>query len=322
MEKANKVVIIDDEQTFLLPLEIGLKRMGIDVVSFTNPLEAIDYLKEHKVNVLLTDYHMEPSINGDEVIKKVREFNKEIIIYLQTGYAETLPAEDMLEKYDIQGYIDKGEGQDKNMQLIKSSLKQADLIEVIKEQKKEISILSYKKAIVGDLISQLANESKDQLFQIGGMVGAIANDTSDYNEEIECIKKATSKINELYDALNFESENTMTIEQFENTIRELLKAKLLIHNAKLSFNTQNKWITIENKANELVYIVIKIIELMLKNTSTDIKFTAEEKENAKTIELSSEKDCSTISIIEVQEMNQNEQIEIQNTDNKIIITIK
>ena len=98
MEKANKVMIIDDEKTFIIPLEIGLKRMGIEVISFTNPEEAVEYLKNNKVDVLLTDYHMEPNINGDEVIHRVREFNKEIIIYLQTGYAEKLPADEMLEK--------------------------------------------------------------------------------------------------------------------------------------------------------------------------------------------------------------------------------
>jgi len=137
MEKANKVMIIDDEKTFIVPLEIGLKRVGIDVISFTDPIEAIEYLKNNKINVLLTDYHMEPGINGDEVIKRVREFNKDVIIYLQTGYAEELPADEMLEKYDIQGFIDKGEGQEKNMQLIKSSLKQANLIEMVKEQKEK-----------------------------------------------------------------------------------------------------------------------------------------------------------------------------------------
>ena len=75
MKKANKVMIIDDEKTFIIPLEIGLKRMGIEVISFTNPEEAVEYLKNNKVDVLLTDYHMEPGINGDEVIHRVREFN-------------------------------------------------------------------------------------------------------------------------------------------------------------------------------------------------------------------------------------------------------
>ena len=134
MEKTNKVMIIDDEKTFIIPLEVGLKRHGVDVVSFTDPEEAIQYLKNNKVDVLLTDYHMEPSINGDEVIRRIREFNKDIIIYLQTGYAEMLPAEEMLEKYDIQGYIDKGEGQEKNYRLIKSALKHAQTLELVKEQ--------------------------------------------------------------------------------------------------------------------------------------------------------------------------------------------
>lgn len=226
----------------------------------------------------------------------------------------------MLQSLNIQGYIDKNKDPNDIFLDIVSGVKMANLLNVIKKQEKEISILSYKKAIVGDLISQLVNESKDQLFQIGGMVGAISNDTSDYNDEIECIKKATSKINELYDALNFESEDVMTIEQFEITINELLKAKLLIHNAKLEFNILNKCITIDNKANELVYSVIKIIELILSTNSKNIAFTAKEQDNIKIIEISSENGCSNINLIEVKEINPDAQIELKETENKIIIT--
>lgn len=121
--KTNTVMIIDDKETFILPLEIGLKKKGIEVISFTNPEEAIEYLKNNTIDVLLTDYHMEPAINGDEVVKRIREFNKEIIIYLQTAYAETLPADEMLDKYDIQGYIDKNEGLENNISLIKARIK-------------------------------------------------------------------------------------------------------------------------------------------------------------------------------------------------------
>ena len=106
MEKLkNKVMIVDDDETIILPIEMSLQERGIETISFTDGEEAIKYLKNNKVSVILLDYHMEPHINGDEFIKRVREFNKEIIIYLQTAYSEELPAMDMLEKYEIQGYI-------------------------------------------------------------------------------------------------------------------------------------------------------------------------------------------------------------------------
>ena len=316
-----KVLLVDDDENFGFALKTLLKSKGLEIESLTNPEEALENLKNNHFDMILLDYYM-PQMTGEQFLTKLREFNKDTIVFLQTAFSEEKPEFEMLQSLNIQGYIDKNKDPNDIFLDIVSGVKMANLLNLIRKQEKEISILNYKKAIVGDLISQLVNESKDQLFQIGGMVGAIENDTDTYSEEIDCIKKATSKINELYDALNFESEETMTIEQFKTTINELLKAKLLIHNAKLEFNIVNKWITIDNKANELVYSVIKIIELiLLLANAKNIVLTAKEQDNTKTIEISSENSCSNINLTEVREMNPNVQIEFKQAEDKITIII-
>ena len=280
MEKANKVVIIDDEQTFIVPLEIGLKRAGIDVVSFTNPIEAIEYLKNNQVNVLLTDYHMEPEINGDEVIKRVREFNKDIIIYLQTGYAEALPADEMLEKYDIQGYIDKGEGQDKNMQLIKSSLKQANLIEKVKEQQKEIEAQSYRNEFLGKFLNRLMGEIGERGM---AMVGSIVhleemtnniqeNDKAVFINSVNTIKSNSSKLNELIHSLKI-NEGLITVGALESKIRNLFDITLSLKDITLKMDYTDKYTMLDCNEEVIVYILVDIIEYLINKDKKEINIS-------------------------------------------------
>jgi len=47
--------------------------------------EAIETLKKEHFDMLILDYIMSP-IHGDEVVAKIREFNKDIYILLLTGH--------------------------------------------------------------------------------------------------------------------------------------------------------------------------------------------------------------------------------------------
>lgn len=327
MEKANKVVIIDDEQTFIVPLEIGLKRAGIDVVSFTNPIEAIEYLKNNQVNVLLTDYHMEPEINGDEVIKRVREFNKDIIIYLQTGYAEALPADEMLEKYDIQGYIDKGEGQDKNMQLIKSSLKQANLIEKVKEQQKEIEAQSYRNEFLGKFLNRLMGEIGERGM---AMVGSIVhleemtnniqeNDKAVFINSVNTIKSNSSKLNELIHSLKI-NEGLITVGALESKIRNLFDITLSLKDITLKMDYTDKYTMLDCNEEVIVYILVDIIEYLINKDKKEINISIEKND---IVQIRVSTDEMNISIIN--KLNQlaylDEKINVIIQDNQVVIKI-
>ena len=288
MEKANKVMIIDDEKTFIVPLEIGLKRAGIEVISFTDPIEAIEYLKNNKINVLLTDYHMEPGINGDEVIKRVREFNKDIIIYLQTGYAEELPANEMLDKYDIQGFIDKGEGQEKNMQLIKSSLKQANLIEMVKEQKKEIDAQSYRNEFLGKFLNRLMGEIGERGMAMAGSIIHLEDMTDNINENdkeifvksVDNLKINISKLNELIKSLSID-ENAITIRGLEHQIRNLFDISLSIKDVKLNIKYDDEYLILNCQREIIIYILVDIIENLVNAQEKEINISIEKNDKVR-----------------------------------------
>ena len=288
MKKSNKVMIIDDEKTFIVPLEIGLKRVGIDVVSFTDPIEAIEYLKNNRVNVLLTDYHMEPGINGDEVIKRVREFNKDIIIYLQTGYAEELPANEMLDKYDIQGFIDKGEGQEKNMQLIKSSLKQANLIEMVKEQKKEIDAQNYRNEFLGKFLNRLMGEIGERGMAMAGSIVHLEdmteniqnNDKELFVNSVDTLKRNISKLNELIKSLAID-EGIITISGLEHKLKNLFDITLSIKDVKLNIKYNDAYLMLNCQREILIYILVDIIESLINSEVKEINILTEKNDKIK-----------------------------------------
>lgn len=284
MKKANKVMIIDDEQTFIIPLEIGLKRMGIEVISYTDPEEAIKYLKNNKVDVLLTDYHMEPNINGDEVIHRIREFNKDIIIYLQTGYAEKLPADEMLEKYDIQGYIDKGEGQEKNFRLIKSALKHAQTLELVKEQEKQLDAQEYRNQFLGKFLNMLMGEIGEKSFSMAGNILSLeeiadeipSNEREIYNKSVNNIKASIEKLNQLIKSLELEREN-ITISELKDILISLFDVTFTVKDIKLNFknNTGNEYLIISADVKVLVYILVDIIEYLIRSQEKEIDILCE-----------------------------------------------
>jgi len=80
MEELN-AVIIDDSKTIVLLIKNYLEELGIEAITFTNPLKAIEYLKNNKVDFIFVDYNM-PEMNGVEVIESVRFLHDGVIIMI------------------------------------------------------------------------------------------------------------------------------------------------------------------------------------------------------------------------------------------------
>jgi len=84
------ILIVDDEEIFLLSLKNSLVRLGYDVVSATNGREALDLLKERTVDLAITDLNM-PEINGIELMLLVKELHPSIpiIVFTARGSVES-----------------------------------------------------------------------------------------------------------------------------------------------------------------------------------------------------------------------------------------
>lgn len=82
-----KILIVEDDDTSEKMLEIMIEDYCKSPLIATNGLEAVQLCKDNQdIDFVLMDIKM-PDLNGYEATKKIREFNKDIIIFAQTAYA-------------------------------------------------------------------------------------------------------------------------------------------------------------------------------------------------------------------------------------------
>ena len=80
---AAKIIWVDDEIESLQSQKMFLENKGYEVQTFTNGFDAIDYVKENLVDVVLIDESM-PGITGLETLAKIKEINQSLPIVLIT----------------------------------------------------------------------------------------------------------------------------------------------------------------------------------------------------------------------------------------------
>src|SRR5215210_4906719 len=78
-----KILWVDDEIESLQSQKIFLENKGYNVHTLTNGFDAVDYVKENEVDVVLLDESM-PGITGLETLAKIKEVNSQIPIVLIT----------------------------------------------------------------------------------------------------------------------------------------------------------------------------------------------------------------------------------------------
>src|SRR5215218_1777759 len=78
-----KILWVDDEIESLQSQKIFLENKGYDVHTLTNGFDAIDYVKENLVDVVLLDESM-PGITGLETLAKIKEINQSLPVVLIT----------------------------------------------------------------------------------------------------------------------------------------------------------------------------------------------------------------------------------------------
>ena len=132
-----KIIVVDDEQGIVDSLSIFLKRSGYDFTGVTNPLEAIELVRNNHYDLMILDFMMDP-IHGDEVVEEIRKFNKDLYILLLTGHKDLAPPLETIKRLDIQGYCEKSDKFDQLLLLIESGIKSIEQMNTIKKINAEL----------------------------------------------------------------------------------------------------------------------------------------------------------------------------------------
>ena len=89
-DKEFSILTLDDDKIITLTLQSYFQALGFHVDMENNPYAAIEKIREGHYDILLLDFLMNP-INGDEVVRQVRKFNKDLFIILLTGHKSMAP---------------------------------------------------------------------------------------------------------------------------------------------------------------------------------------------------------------------------------------
>lgn len=132
-----KIIVVDDEIGIIDSLSIFLKRSGYEFTGVTDPMEAIEKIKNEHFDLMLLDFIMTP-IHGDQVVEEIRKFNKELYILLLTGHKDLAPPLETIRRLDIQGYCEKSDKFDQLLLLIESGIKAISQMNLIKKINDEL----------------------------------------------------------------------------------------------------------------------------------------------------------------------------------------
>jgi len=101
--------VVDDQLDAALLIKRVLERNGWNVKEFTDPVLALNYVREHSMNydAVLSDIRM-PGISGFELVKSAKAVNPEIKIFLMTAFEIRIAEmKKVLPSVEVDGLIEK-----------------------------------------------------------------------------------------------------------------------------------------------------------------------------------------------------------------------
>lgn len=105
LQKKYKILIVDDEEDNLSLLHRTL-RQYYDIVRTTSPEDALNILKQDKIDIILSDHKM-PEMDGVEFLKKSNEVCPSCVRLLVTAYSDSQILIDAINYAKIYRYIKK-----------------------------------------------------------------------------------------------------------------------------------------------------------------------------------------------------------------------
>jgi DNA-binding NtrC family response regulator len=132
------VVLVDDEEMVLTSLQ-SLLNLETDyaIESFKNPADALAFIKENDIHVVVSDYLM-PEMDGITFLGEVRKIRPDVPRIILTGYADKENAIKAINEVGLFQYIEKPWDNDDLLIIIRNGLERSQLLRKLQEKISEI----------------------------------------------------------------------------------------------------------------------------------------------------------------------------------------
>jgi len=105
----SKLLLIDDESEFCQMLTDFMGALGYSIVTYTDPLNAMEYYKKSwkEIDLVIMDMIM-PKISGYDMINEFQKINSSAKIIISSGYSEEKDIQKLFENHEhIMGFYKK-----------------------------------------------------------------------------------------------------------------------------------------------------------------------------------------------------------------------
>ena len=177
--ETGKIVVVDDEKIVTSAFKALLKVEGFsDAHLFNSPSEALEYLKNNKPDLVISDFLM-PDMNGLEFLKSVNDIYPEVSKILLTGYADKENAIRAINEIGLYRYIEKPWNNDDLIINIKNGIERSYLLSELRKKiaelelaKKELEKYSHN---LEDIVMQRTQELRQSNAKLEGIVNYCAD---------------------------------------------------------------------------------------------------------------------------------------------------
>jgi len=129
-----KVLLVDDEEMVTRNMEMLLRvESSLEPVAFNLPDQALAYLREETVDVVLADFVM-PGINGLDFLAQVKTIQPATSRLLLTGYADKESAIRAINEIGLFQYLEKPWNNADVLVILRNAVERSQLLRKLNER--------------------------------------------------------------------------------------------------------------------------------------------------------------------------------------------
>jgi DNA-binding NtrC family response regulator len=133
------IVIVDDEDMVLTSLNSFLSlETEYTIKSFLNPKEALQFIEQNDVDLVLSDYLM-PEMDGITFLGEVRKLHPNVPRVILTGYADKENAIKAINEVGLFQYIEKPWDNDDLLIILRNGIERKQLMKKLEQKIAEIN---------------------------------------------------------------------------------------------------------------------------------------------------------------------------------------
>jgi serine phosphatase RsbU (regulator of sigma subunit) len=132
------ILIVDDEEIVTKPLATYLElETDYHVCTFESPIQALEHLKKHQVDVAISDFFM-PEMDGLQFLTEVKKLHPNAVRILLTGYADKENAIKAINDVGLFQYVEKPWDNEQVRLIIRNGLVNSNLRSILQAKIREL----------------------------------------------------------------------------------------------------------------------------------------------------------------------------------------